>query len=465
MRPATFPQVQSPSLREAPAKTHFQAARANIASHLQSFAGVFFSLGKRCHRVIHGISFLALAAWLIFSTQATWAENTLAKPGVIPQDNFYVGLQKVSPETIHQVLPDSKGKAIFLEFKSKFCLACKKMDPILEKLLPQYPHVEARIFDMAKDRKANAALFEAFKPSVVPIQVYINSDGEIVNVFYDEHPKEALELALQCIDPTRDGTSCQKLAAGEGQSTKAEFGKTLETQLNESIASGSLLTLVLSFMAGVLSSFLPCTVAMLPILVGYMGGFSGGSKKDIFLQVLFFILGLASVMTVLGIVLSLIGASFGAQNSNLLYYGIGGLCIVMSLQMMELIHLPLPSVVTKLPETQQGKLTTFYVLGCAFGLVASPCGTPVLAAILGVISKEGNVLLGGASLFCYALGQGILLMVAGLFTGLLRYRAKILAVGTTLTKLSGVLILLVGLSFILQAAGWWSPILKSLGLE
>jgi cytochrome c-type biogenesis protein len=323
--------------------------------------------------------------------------------------------------------------------------------------------VETRIYDMMKDREKHAAVFNLFQPAVVPIQLYINPEGEVVNVFYDEHTRGELESALQCIDPSRDGTACLVLAKKDA-GTEASWEKDFEKQVNQSLASGSLMIIVLAFIAGIASSFFPCTVAMLPVLVGYMGGYSGGSKKDIFLQVTMFVLGLATVMTVLGVGLSLLGATFGSQNSNLLYYAVGGLCIVMALQMMELVHIPLPQTIKTLPETQQGKLTTFYVLGCAFGLVASPCGTPVLAAILGVIGKEGNVLLGGTSLFSYALGQGALLMVAGLFTGLLKHRATFMKVGTALTKVSGVLILLVGASFILQAAGLWSPLLKALNL-
>lgn len=387
------------------------------------------------------------------------ATNSLAKPGVIPQDTFFVGLQKVSPEKIHEVLPGTEGKAVFLEFKSKFCLACKKMDPILEELLPKYPHIEKRVYDMMKDKSSNAVIFETFKPAVVPIQVYINPKGEIINVFYDFHTKEQLTAALDCIDPDKDGSAC-KLLSNE----KAEDNKGLEKMINESIADGSVLTLVFAFFAGVLSSFFPCTVAMLPIMVGYMGGYSGGSKKDIFLQVCVFILGLATVMTVLGVALSFAGKAFGEQNNDVLYYLIGGVCIVMALQMMEIIHLPMPSFIKTLPETKQGKLTSFYVLGCAFGLVASPCGTPVLAAILGIISQKGDILLGGSALFCYAVGQGMLLMVAGLSTGLLKHRATFLKVGSKLTQLSGIVIILVGVAFILQGMGLWTGILSQLNL-
>ncbi|MBY0405478.1 MAG: hypothetical protein K2X66_16370, partial [Cyanobacteria bacterium] len=386
----------------------------------------------------------------------TLSLNTLAKPGVISDKGFYSGINKVSPEALYQVLPDLKGKAVFLEFKSKFCLACKKMDPILEKLLPKYPQVEKRVYDIMKDKETHADIFKLFDPKVVPIQLYINTQGEVVNVFYDFHDEKQLTASLSCVDPTQDGSACKILAGKEADA--------LETGIQDSLASGSILTLVFAFAAGVISSFFPCTIAMLPILVGYMGGYSEGSKKDIFLQVTIFILGLATVMTLLGVVLSLVGASFGSQNSPILYYGIGILCIVMALQMMEIVHIPLPQTIKALPETKQGKLLSFYVLGCAFGLVASPCGTPVLAAILGIISKEGNILLGGAALFCYAVGQGILLLVVGLSTGLLKHKATFMKVGSALTKLSGVVIILVGIGFILQGMGIWTEILASLNI-
>ena len=57
------------------------------------------------------------------------------------------------------------------------------------------------------------------------------------------------------------------------------------------------------------------------------------------------------------------------------------------------------------------------ILGGLFGLVLSPCASPVLAVILTLAAIQGKVAYGSSLLFAYALGQGTLVILAGTFTG------------------------------------------------
>ena len=43
-----------------------------------------------------------------------------------------------------------------------------------------------------------------------------------------------------------------------------------------------------SFFAGVLSSISPCSLGMLPLIIGYVGGYSKESNKKLFIQMLSF---------------------------------------------------------------------------------------------------------------------------------------------------------------------------------
>lgn len=212
--------------------------------------------------------------------------------------------------------------------------------------------------------------------------------------------------------------------------------------------------LLLAFAGGVLSSLLPCTVGMLPILVGYVGGYTGNGKLAILRQILLFMLGFALVLTSLGIAASFLGMAMAALVGPLWYYLLGAVAVVMGLVLLDVIQLPLPQFVTRLPETGTGKFLAPLALGAAFGAASSPCGTPFLTAILGFISREQNWVLGGLSLFCYALGQSMLLLVAGLFTGLIKQMALFRKVGVVITRLSAGVFILAGLLLIAQAAGW-----------
>ncbi len=238
----------------------------------------------------------------------------------------------------------------------------------------------------------------------------------------------------------------------------------LESLFIETLHQRTIWVVALAFLGGVTSSVLPCTIAMLPVLVGYVGGFTHDSKKEVFFQVLLFILGLSLVMTILGIAASLLGVTFGALIGSGTYYVIGILSILMALQLLNVIHIPWPRFVHKLPESNTGKILAPLMLGITFGIASSPCGTPFLAAILAFISNEKNIALGGASLFFYALGQGTLLLFVGLFTGLLKHMAILRHVGRVITILSGILFLVVGIMLIAQGAGMLAPILSFLRL-
>lgn len=228
----------------------------------------------------------------------------------------------------------------------------------------------------------------------------------------------------------------------------------LQTTFLSLLNHHSYMVLLLAFAGGVMSSLLPCTVGMLPVLVGYVGGYTESSRLAIVRQILLFILGFSLVLTALGILASVLGTAMAALVGVGWYYFLGLLAIVMGLQLLEVIQLPLPQFVTRLPETRSGQWLAPIALGAAFGAASSPCGTPFLTAILGFISREKNWMLGGASLFSYAFGQSMLLLAVGLFTGLIKQMALFRHVGSVITRLSAFVFMLGGVLLIAQAAGW-----------
>lgn len=213
------------------------------------------------------------------------------------------------------------------------------------------------------------------------------------------------------------------------------------------------IVLGLAFAGGVVSSLLPCTVGMLPVLIGYVGGYAENSRWEVFRQVMLFVLGVATVMTALGVVVSLAGLTFGSVGRGW-YFVVGGLALFMGLQLLGLVRIPLPQLITKLPESKPGQVLAPFLLGLAFGAASSPCGTPFLTVILGFISYGKNPVLGAASLFSYALGQSMLLVVIGLFTGFLKHMAVLRHVGRVMNTLSAVVFILGGLLLIAKAAQW-----------
>ena len=92
-----------------------------------------------------------------------------------------------------------------------------------------------------------------------------------------------------------------------------------------------------------------------------------------------------------------------------------------------------------------------------FGLVLSPCASPVLAVILTLAAVQGKVAYGSTLLFAYALGQGTLIILAGTFTGVIEsyLQSKSAKVGTMLQKAAGGLIFFAGCYIFFQGIRSW----------
>ena len=228
----------------------------------------------------------------------------------------------------------------------------------------------------------------------------------------------------------------------------------LEAQFFSALGNHSLIVILLAFAGGIISSLLPCAIGMLPVLVGYVGGYSDLSKQMIIRQLLLFIMGISLVLTAFGIAATALGVAFGSFIGGGGYIVAGLLAVLMGLHLLEFIHLPLPQFVTHLPDTKTGKWITPLLLGMAFGAASSPCGTPFLTAILGFMSTEKNFVLGGVSLFAYGVGQSMLLLIVGLFTGLIKHIARLRQVGSVMNTLSGIIFILGGLLLIAQGLGY-----------
>jgi hypothetical protein len=95
------------------------------------------------------------------------------------------------------------------------------------------------------------------------------------------------------------------------------------------------------FIAGLISAASPCVLAAIPLIIGYVGGYSEGSKKKAALYSLVFILGLSITFTLLGAAASLMGGFFSFMG-RWLYAGLAAIAVVMGLQLMGLISIPLP---------------------------------------------------------------------------------------------------------------------------
>ena len=225
---------------------------------------------------------------------------------------------------------------------------------------------------------------------------------------------------------------------------------TLIDNIEQIVAAYPLLAFGAVFLAGVLSSASPCVLATIPLVVGFVGGYTEGDRWKAFRYSLAFILGLSLTFTAFGAAAGLLGTMFGTLG-GWWYVAAGGVALVMGGQMMGLYEIALP--VKRDFRPKRGGVAGAFLLGLFFGVVSSPCATPVLVVLLTFVATKGQVLYGVALLFTYAIGHCLLMLAAGTFTGFIESFVKARGVvnfSIWAKRVSGSVIALVGGWFVWQ---------------
>ena len=259
------------------------------------------------------------------------------------------------------------------------------------------------------------------------------------------YPPMSTELRL---DPAVLSAS-RGTAAVEGVSSlKSWFD---DASVDRILANGRLWQVVLAFFGmGLLLSFTPCVLPMLPILSSLIVGANGCSSRlrGLLLAALYG-LGMALVYTSLGVAAGLAGEGFAAALQT--PWAIGGfslLLVLLSLSMFDVYELRLPAAWTTHWSTHSnrmpaGQLLGVFVMGGISALILSPCVTAPLAGALLFISQSGDVVQGGAALFSMASGMSVPLLLLGVSAG--RWVPKAGAWMHGVKRLFGLLMLAVAL--------------------
>ena len=194
--------------------------------------------------------------------------------------------------------------------------------------------------------------------------------------------------------------------------------------LSDALSADPLLALPALFAAGVLTSLTPCIYPMIPITAAIVGGQTVGAAAPPrwrpALLTLAYVVGLAAVYSVLGVVAGLTGTMFGTIRTNpWLYFAMANLLVVAALAMLDVIPVRLPAAVVQRAATAGtgGRATGAFVMGAMSGLVAAPCSAPVMALVLTWVTRTGSAALGFGYLFAFSLGMCALLVVVGLSAG------------------------------------------------
>lgn len=214
--------------------------------------------------------------------------------------------------------------------------------------------------------------------------------------------------------------------------------------LSELITKSGWLAPLLALLAGVLTSFTPCSLSSIPLVIGYVGGTVQRDTKRAFWLSITFAAGTAVTFTTLGVIASMAGKLMGTS-ASWWYIILGVLMILMALQTWGIYEI-IPSSYLISKNTRKGFVGAF-IAGILGGIFSSPCSTPVLIALLAIVAGKGSILWGILLLLLYAIGHGILAIVAGTSIGFVQKLSSSEKYGkasTVLKIVMGAFILLIG---------------------
>ena len=190
--------------------------------------------------------------------------------------------------------------------------------------------------------------------------------------------------------------------------------------------SGSALAgyLGVAFGTGLLLSFTPCVLPLIPILLGSVVGQSrGGRLRGATLSVVY-VLGTTVTYATIGAVAGATGDQLQAYFQNI--WAIGAIALIlalMALSMFGLYNVQLPSALqSRLSVSSQrlgGSAGMIFVLGAFSALIVGACVSPLLISVLGIAILHGDPWLGAALMSALALGMGVILIAAGAGAGYL----------------------------------------------
>jgi cytochrome c-type biogenesis protein len=212
----------------------------------------------------------------------------------------------------------------------------------------------------------------------------------------------------------------------------------------------SLISVATIFVAGLLTSLTPCMLSMLPITIGYIGGYESQGRLKAAIQSTWFSLGLATTLAALGIIAASLGKIYGQVGIGLPIV-VSLIAIAMGLNLLEILPFNFPSLgATDWINDELPKGVRSYLIGLTYGLVASPCSTPVLATLLAWVAATQNLAVGAGLLLAYTTGYVAPLILAGTFTASIRKILEIRRWSGWINSASGALLLGFGIFSLLS---------------
>jgi thiol:disulfide interchange protein DsbD len=247
-------------------------------------------------------------------------------------------------------------------------------------------------------------------------------------------------------------------------------GGTIDNPIARALEKGSVATFITLFLIGLALNLTPCVYPMLGVTVSIFGGRGATPPLQAFGMAFVYVMGIALMYSVLGLVAAFSGGLFGAAlQSPIVLIGIGVLLIALSLSMFGLYELQLPpSLMMKLGGRSTTGVLGVFGSGLLVGVFAAPCIGPPIVALLAIVGAKADPVFGFTSFFILSLGLGLPYLVLGTFSNLLSSLPKSGDWMVWVKKVFGVVLFAIGIFYALLAIApklsfWVAPVALLVG--
>lgn len=187
------------------------------------------------------------------------------------------------------------------------------------------------------------------------------------------------------------------------------------------------ISFIFVFFQGILSFLSPCILPLIPIYISYLAGnskkVSGDGiitfeRREVFLNTVFFVLGISSVFFILGLSFTTLGKILNSY--KVIISRISGIIIIfLGLFQLGLFNFGFLNrefkIKAKININNMNPLVA-YIMGFTFSFAWTPCVGPALSSILLLASSAKTAILGNMLVLVYALGFIIPFLILGIFT-------------------------------------------------
>ena len=357
--------------------------------------------------------------WLLLPFLAFFINTSQAEP-LPAAEVFKLDINKVDPNTF----------AVNWHIKSGYFLYSDRIQ-----LLPQKDsniHIGTLRLPPTEIKKGKQGhIYTVYRNQLsIPVSVLGNTPGEsLINLKYqgcsDEgfcYPPETQEIKISI----NDHLAIESVNIEEPSTVNSPNSIALKKDEISQVFSDHnwAMILLIFFGFGLLLSFTPCILPMVPVLSGIIVGHGKSiTTKKAFLLSFSYVISMSVTYAAVGAVVALLGANLQVNMQSPWAISIFSfIFILLALSMFGFYEFKLPhSWQEKISGASTSQRGGHYIgaaiMGCLSTLILSPCVTAPLIGVLTYIAQSHNVLLGSLTLFVLSLGMGTPLLLIGTSAG------------------------------------------------